>query len=276
MSSSTSPSALAATIPDEPRWIDLRGLLLSGRCDLWVAADPEVGFIAASWDFPFAALYGDPGAELTARAVSESRAAFSGPYPKTDWQLLASPDSRPLIATALPGWRRQGIVLHRWADPPAQASVPSGFVVRVLGDGHHETGLTFDHVPETTARELTLDRVSRLPMAVAITESLPVAFCYAAFTTGRLWDVAIDTLRPFRRRGLATACFGALAAHMAERGKAPAWGAMEDNEASLRLAGKLGFVRDASLDGWSPTSDEFSRIEAARTEPDLDGSEALL
>ena len=78
MSSGTSPSALAGTTPDEPRWIDIRGLLLSERCDLWVAEDPEVGFIAASWDFPFAALYGAPGTELTARAVSESRAAFPG------------------------------------------------------------------------------------------------------------------------------------------------------------------------------------------------------
>ena len=37
---------------------------------------------------------------------------------------------------------------------------------------------------------------------------------------------------------------------MAERGKTPTWGAMLDNPASLGLAAKLGFVRDAEIDGW--------------------------
>ena len=51
-----SPAALAELIPDEPQWIDLRGVLLTGRCDVWVGEGKDFGLIAGSWDYPFAAL----------------------------------------------------------------------------------------------------------------------------------------------------------------------------------------------------------------------------
>ena len=50
------PGDLARYLPDQPHWIDLRGLLLTGRCDLYAEADPALGFVARSWDFPFAAM----------------------------------------------------------------------------------------------------------------------------------------------------------------------------------------------------------------------------
>jgi GNAT superfamily N-acetyltransferase len=96
-----------------------------------------------------------------------------------------------------------------------------------------------------------LEWVSRRPIAVAIIDGRPVTFCYAAFTTERFWDVSVETLEQYRRRGLAAACFLSLAAHMGDSGRNPAWGAMMDNPASLGLASKLGFVPDSTLDGWS-------------------------
>lgn len=88
-------------------------------------------------------------------------------------------------------------------------------------------------------------------MAVAIVDSLPVAFCYAAFTTDRLWDVSIETLKAYRRRGLAAACVLALSRHMYDRDLIPAWGAMDNNPASIGLAAKLGFVLESEIDAWS-------------------------
>jgi len=78
-------------------------------------------------------------------------------------------------------------------------------------------------------------------------EERPVAFCYAAVQTETLWDVAVDTLAEHRRRGLAAACFTALARHMNDRGLSPVWGSLDDNVASMKLARKLGFVPVARL-----------------------------
>lgn len=244
-------AALAALLPDEPRWIDLRGLLLSGRCDLWGETDPRRGFVAGSWDFPFASLCGRPRPELIAEAAAAGRAACAGRYPVAEWQLLAAHEDRPLVEAALPDWKATGIAMHRWEGTIERADVGAGTEIRLLTDGHCAAGLALDHVPEPSRFEYNLDWVARRPMAVAVADELPVSFCYAAFTTERLWDVSIETLEPYRRRGLAAACFLALAAHMAGRGKIPTWGAMEDNPASLGLAARLGFVRDARLDGWS-------------------------
>ena len=249
-----SAPVLAALLPDEPRWIDLRGLLLTGRCNLWAEPAPEHGFVAGSWDFPFAGLYGRPRPGLIAEAAAAGRAACAGRYLAEEWQLLAAPEDRPRVAAALPGWRRREIVLHRWegtlAKPHADLGAAPGAEIRLLPDGHRTAGLDLGHVPESSRREYILDWVAGRPMAVAVADEQPVSFCYAAFTTERLWDAAIETLEPYRRRGLAAACFLTLAAHMAARGRTPTWGALEDNPASLGLAARLGFVRDARLDGW--------------------------
>ena len=245
------PRELARLLPDEPRWIDLRGLLLAGRCDLWSEETPGRGFVAVSWDFPFAAVHGRPRLELIADAVAAGRAASAGGYPASDWQLLATPDLAPAIGAALPEWRRQGVVIHRLGRAIEPSDSSPAAEIRLLPRGHRQSGLAFDHVPEPSRHEYTLDWVSRRPMAVAIVDGRAVSFCYAAFTTERWWDVSVETLEPFRRRGLAAACFLTLAEHMAGSDKEPAWGAMLDNPASLGLAARLGFVRDSSLDGWS-------------------------
>jgi predicted GNAT family acetyltransferase len=67
------------------------------------------------------------------------------------------------------------------------------------------------------------------------------SFCYAGSTTETLWDVSIDTLEPFRRQGYAGLCVAYVVDQMNREGKRPVWGAVESNEASLRLASKLGF-----------------------------------
>ena len=243
--------ALAGLLPDEPGWIDLKGLLLSGRCEVWAEADPARGFVAGSWDYPFAALWERPGRELIAAATAAGLAACQGRYPVAEWQLLAAPRERRLVADALSGWRRQGIALHRWRGPLDGPAPDAGLEVLLLPAGHREAELDLAAFPEPSRYEYELDWVSRRPTAVAMADGRPVSLCYAAFTTETLWDVSIETVESFRRRGLAAACFLTLAAHMAEVGKLPAWGSMLDNPASLGLAAKLGFVRDASLDGWS-------------------------
>jgi len=56
-----------------------------------------------------------------------------------------------------------------------------------------------------------------------------------------LWDVSVDTLEPFRRQGYAGLCVAYVIDQMNRERRRPVWGAVESNEASLRLASKLGF-----------------------------------
>lgn len=252
MSPPPDPRTLAAELPDEPLWIDLRGLLFSGRCDIDANPQPASGFVARSWDYPFAAMAGRPEAALLAAAVRRGRAAFAD-VPGEEWQLLALPQARAAVAAALPDWRPRRAILHRWprGSEPADLAVPAEIVL--LAAGHQGSAYDLGHVPEASRWELELEWVASRPMAVAVIDRRPVTFCYAAVETESLWDVSIETLGPYRRRGLAGACFAALARHMARRGKVPAWGAMADNPASLGLAAKLGFVPAGEILAWEPT-----------------------
>jgi predicted GNAT family acetyltransferase len=57
-----------------------------------------------------------------------------------------------------------------------------------------------------------------------------------------LWDISIDTLAGYRNKGYAAACVAYMIELMRRQKKQPVWGSYETNEASLRLAAKLGFV----------------------------------
>jgi len=63
----------------------------------------------------------------------------------------------------------------------------------------------------------------------------------------RLWDVSIDTLEPYQRRGHATQAAAFLIEHYRGLGKEPVWGALVSNHASRALAARLGFEEVGSL-----------------------------
>ena len=78
---------------------------------------------------------------------------------------------------------------------------------------------------------------------------------WGAFVEGRLTSVAcsffvgdayedlgVVTGRAYRRRGLSTACAAGLCADVWARGRTPSWTTAVENEASIRVADKLGFV----------------------------------
>jgi predicted GNAT family acetyltransferase len=54
-------------------------------------------------------------------------------------------------------------------------------------------------------------------------------------------------VRAYRRRGLAAACVEALIVRLRATGREPVWGALADNEPSLRLARRLGFAPVADI-----------------------------
>jgi GNAT superfamily N-acetyltransferase len=133
-------------------------------------------------------------------------------------------------------WRPERAVLHRLTFTSI-ADVPDDDVpVRLLkGDD------PLDHLPAGLRFEMSHAR-ERADVAVAVIDGRPVSFCYACWITETLWDVSIDTLEAYRRRGLAARTVRYMIRRMREDGREPVWGAVESNAASLELARKLGFT----------------------------------
>jgi GNAT superfamily N-acetyltransferase len=235
------PELLATLLPDEPEWLPLRALLLSGRCRVFTEEAPENGFLVRSTDYP-----------LVASAFSPSLSLFQ-------WTLaMRGPAAPPLEllvpAGSAPWWRRR---LSRWrelevrllAGPGApgwegEAVAPQDGPgpVEWWGDGPGEVRPAPGEVPGELRSEVTLALAHRQPLAVARVDGRPASFCHAPFETESLFDVAVYTLDPYRRRGLARVVFGAMAALQAEAGRRPVWSAYAANDASLALASTLGFA----------------------------------
>lgn len=217
------PAALAALLPDTPRWVEARDLLLRGSGRLRLAEHGD-GALVVDPDFPWAAQVGRvDGALLAGLALSAAE----------DFELIVDRGDVAAARAGLPGWGVDEVRLHALARPwPAQAPAADGVLVcdppwpRWLRD-----------MPDDVRRYGEVAHA----VAVRVLDGSTVTVCSAAAVTETLWDVGIDTLEGHRRCGHAMACFAALATHMAARGRQPVWAAYADNAASLRLAAQLGF-----------------------------------
>ena len=239
--------------PDLPRWIDTRGMLLSGRAEVFAAA--AAGAIVVVRDSALASIAGRPPADAIATVVR----SLSG-----DVNVLAQMEDADYVARALDGWRRRTAIIHVLPGPmPWEQDVDPQ--ARVFT---RQNAPRFSHVPETLRREL-LDAlkgrtVSRfvpgelpvsgrfvggvtVPMAAVWADGRPVSFCYPVWQTETQWDVSIDTLAPYRRRGLGAYAARTLIRHMRGMGRAPVWGALESNAGSRALAARLGFLEAAGI-----------------------------
>jgi GNAT superfamily N-acetyltransferase len=102
---------------------------------------------------------------------------------------------------------------------------------------------SLDHVPDELREELEYAR-PRTRILAGLMDAVPVGFAYVVASSGHA-DMSIDTLDEYRQRGIATAVAAAMVDAVVAAGKTPVWGAVESNQASLRLAAKLGFRRPA-------------------------------
>ena len=245
-------------VPDLPRWIDARGMLLSGRATVSGGRRADLsrdGFVIAVRDSALAAVVGRPSPGL----IAETLATLPG-----DVNLLAQMEDAETAAVALPTWRRRVAILHVLpgvmggesdADPQARVFT-------------RETAPRFEHVPVALKRELDDALAGRtvsrfvpgalpkgiafvsgvtVPMAAVWAEGRPVSFCYPVWQTETRWDVSIETLEAYRGRGLGARAARAMIRHMRLSGRAPVWGALESNGASRALAARLGFLEAAGL-----------------------------
>jgi GNAT superfamily N-acetyltransferase len=227
---------LARALPDSPRWVETRGMLLSGRAEVFAADALEVAFVVRVLSGALAAVsvVGRPSAHAIHQAVDGT----------TDMTpVIAQLDNAGYVGDALaacptsaPGqtWTPEHAIVHRLSGVAASAAADEA-PVRLLGAEE-----SLDHLPAGLRFEIGHARMIA-PVAVAVVDGMPVSFCYPCWTTETLWDVSIDTLDGYRRRGLAARTARFMIDLMRDEGREPVWGAMQSNVASLELASRLGF-----------------------------------
>lgn len=253
--------ALAAAltrVPDVPHWVDTRGMLESGRAEVWFApsADPaRDGFVVTMPDRALASVVGTAPGSLIEAAIGR----LSG-----DVNVLTHDVAGDTVAGVLRAWRRQTAIIHALPGRmPWEREVDETARIFYL-----DNPPPLDHLPEKLRLELDAALRGRpttrfvegvvplqrepaagplVPVAAAWHAGLPVSFCYPVLQTASLWDVSIDTLEEYRGLGLARRAARALVRQMRRVGKAPVWGALSSNQASLALARRLGFEEAGRL-----------------------------
>jgi GNAT superfamily N-acetyltransferase len=209
---------LLARIPDSPRWVEGRAMLLRGEAEV-IGTDPEACVIQGR---DLARLVGVPDEALLA--------ALRTPEALADFEHSGE------ILRRMRDWGATEAVLHRL---PSKARLPGEgpAEVRMLGGAD---AIDLRHVNARLRLELR-QALRFSPVFATWVGGLAVSFAYGV-ETETLFDVSVDTLTPYRGRGFASAAVAALIRHHQGRGKSPVWGAVMDNAASLQLARKLGFV----------------------------------
>ncbi len=240
---------LLAVVPDEPEWVDVRGMLLTGRAQVTGERDrspsasghpqgiDEVACVVKVLHgaVSIVATIGRPGCDALLGAVE------------------GATDMTPVVVrTADAGWAEQCLNARltaeskRWVGEPMIAhclrhgapGAPSAGAeadVRLLAPGD-----SLAHLPPGLRHEITHARTFA-PVAAVFVDDRPVSFCYPVWRTETLWDVSIDTLEAYRGRGLAAAAVRFMIDHLRRDRLEPVWCALESNSSSLKLAAKLGF-----------------------------------
>ena len=221
-------AALLARLPDAPRWVELRALLLKGRGEILGFCPKPFAAAVADAAYRSAFVAGRPSFAAMGEAL-----AMAGPG-----AILMTPtDSVAWARRAFPELVAERAILHQLSGGGAGTEArPRG--VRHLAPGEVET-LT---LPPALQDELRAAAAGGTPIAAALADGVPVAFCYAGSITESLWDVSIDTLESWRRRGYAARAARFEIERFRALGRQPVWGAVESNGPSRGLARKLGFT----------------------------------
>ena len=219
---------LAAALPDEPRWLETRAMLASGHATVNGGDTVDGGFVVrvVHGAVSAVAVVGRPPPGSIVDAVDGTTELTP---------VLAQPVDALHVAQALRdgGWIRERAILHV-RDKAASIATPA-VDLRLLSRSD-----SLEHLPAGLRHEITHAQTFA-PVAAVFVDSRPVSFCYPVWTTERLWDVSIDTLEAHRGRSLGAAAVMFMMDVMRRSGREPVWGALESNQASLRLGAKLGF-----------------------------------
>ncbi len=225
---------LAGAIGDSPYTVIRADYLRRSVCKAWVLGRPEASEAAViQWDDqpkePEG--YGDPeGVWRLLRGV-----------PGWDCVDVMAESAGPLAAaierdTGRPCKLYKDLV-HVLRRPAASLTHPD---VRPLGPADVE------FVNRAMPRELEepADFAARASWAIAagaVVDGRVVAYARTTARTGTFANIAVKTLKAYRRRGYCSAAASLVARAVQAAGETPVWSCGETNAASARVAEKLGF-----------------------------------
>ncbi|MAB79463.1 MAG: hypothetical protein CMJ89_08930 [Planctomycetes bacterium] len=228
MQQATPHAKLADELPDLPRWVPARGLLLSARCEILIPPESRRGggHFLLDEGRPLACAIGRPVASVVRSFLDR----VEGPY-----HVLAPQETAEHLRTLLPGWSESPLTVYVHPNPATMALGPHPIRIVTRGD----IDLLVNVEPAVRAQvERTLDFAQ---VCVAFDGERAVAFCSSLYETEAWWDVELHTIESYRRRGYATSAAAGLVRHMVTLGKKPAWGALESSRVASRMAVRHGF-----------------------------------
>jgi RimJ/RimL family protein N-acetyltransferase len=223
-------SSLARALPDLPEWVETRGMLLSGWARIAGGTTVREGFVVAVLEGALSSIsiVGCPEAEVIRATTEAAGVTIMTP-------VICQREDAEYVASSLPGWTVAPAIVHTLGSPPQPSYQDPD--VRLLDPAE---AASLNHVPDGLRYEIT-HALELAPVASAFADGRPVAFCYPCWRTETLWDVSIDALEGYRRRGLAERCARFMIDHMRRQGRQAVWGALASNTPSLNLAKRLGF-----------------------------------
>lgn len=224
---------LANYLPDIPRWLETRALLLSGHADVTGGSTVESGFVARVLHDALSAVavVGCPPVDAIVRATD----GVTSMTPVLAQTENADHVRRALAQAPGPRWAGERAILHELRTRVASPALSPNLEIRLLRPED-----PIGHLPPGLRHEIGHARAMTLVAAVFVND-VAASFCYPCWRTETLWDVSIDTLELYRGRALAERAVQFMIEKMRQEGREPVWGAVESNTASLRLATKLGF-----------------------------------
>jgi GNAT superfamily N-acetyltransferase len=239
--------------------IDVRSAALPPLFDPTLPNAPML-FAILEGSLPGRAIADDPDAPTLAAVQSAEGIAF-----------ISRTTSQSELDTALSGLRRDAMVGLTWPvdaagngsgkpEAPARAQDRLGFGP-IPATGERLQALRDDLPAGVTVRPLDADLLARCEWRELVEGAYGsieaflehgiglclmrddeiLAEAYAPFIGGGVAEVGVVTAEAHRGQGLAPIAIAWLAAELDERGLAMYWSCDTDNEASVRVAGKLGF-----------------------------------
>jgi RimJ/RimL family protein N-acetyltransferase len=223
--------SLAAAIDDEPRWIDIRGMLLSPHARVTGGDSLSSGFVVRLLNGAVSTVgvVGRPDPAAIREAVSDLT---------TMTPVICQVGDAAHVRSALTGWVEEFAIVHTRPPVEAYPDQQRTELVRLL---RADEASRLSHLPAGLRHEMTA-ALAMVPVAATFVGDRPVSFSYPVWLTESWWDVSIDTLEDYRRRGYAHAAFQLMSEEMRATGREPIWSALASNTASLRLAEKIGFT----------------------------------
>ena len=129
---------------------------------------------------------------------------------------------------------------------PARVAAPHGAVLRRLGpDDADALGALPRDLSWIAWSFETSAETARAGFCVGAFVDARLASVASPFLMGeRFEDIGVVTLEEFRGRGLSPACAAHAVADIRKRGRQPTWSTSPDNQASVRVAAKLGAEKE--------------------------------